>query len=117
MRHPALPAAMIALCATGMAPAPSGAASFDCTQAGLAADEQAICDNRTLNDLDVEMATMYRLLRGLFMMGRRGAMADDQQAWLSARQACGADIACLDAAYRTRIEALQALYDSIDRPI
>ncbi|WP_068299412.1 lysozyme inhibitor LprI family protein [Pararhodobacter sp. CCB-MM2] len=114
MRRPALPA--IILCLVGFVP-PAAAASFDCAQTGLAADEQAICDSRSLNDMDVEMATMYRFLRGLFMMGRRGAMADDQRAWLSERQACGADVPCLTEAYRSRIEALQAVYDGIDRPL
>lgn len=38
------------------APFAAQAASFDCAKAA-SRDEQAICANRTLNDLDVQMAT------------------------------------------------------------
>lgn len=44
-------------------------ASFDCQKA-TQADEKAICANRSLNDMDVEMATKYVFLRGFFQWGR-----------------------------------------------
>ncbi|HIF6691408.1 TPA: hypothetical protein ACX37Y_005148, partial [Serratia marcescens] len=50
------------------APLAAQAASFDCAKAA-GSDERAICANRTLNDLDVQMATKYQFLRGLFAMG------------------------------------------------
>lgn len=110
--RPALPlAVLLAL------PLPAGAASYDCTLPTLTPNEQAICQTRDLNDMDVEMATMFRLLSGLFGMGMRGAMQDDQRAWLQTRMACGPDTACIRHAYRQRIDALQAIYDGIDRPI
>lgn len=96
---------------------PAAAASYDCTLPSLAPDERAICDTRDLNDADVRMTTMLEMLSGLFMMGRRGEMMDDQRDWLHARMACGADIACLRASYARRIAELQALYDTIDRPL
>lgn len=40
-------------------------ASFDCQKA-TQADEKAICANRSLNDMDVVMATKYQFLRGFF---------------------------------------------------
>lgn len=100
-----------------MLPASAEAASFNCDLTNLAPDEQVICHYRDINDMDVEMATMYRMLTGLFAMGMRGVMQDDQHAWLQGRMACGADADCIRNAYRQRIDALQATYDSIDRPI
>ncbi|BEL94192.1 hypothetical protein SM14BL09_13450 [Serratia marcescens] len=107
----------IALLLTALAaPFAAQAASFDCAKAA-SRDEQAICANRTLNDLDVQMATQYQLLRGLFAMGARGAMQDGQQAWLAKRQRCGGDTACLLKSYRTRIAELDDIYRRIDKPL
>lgn len=109
------PAPILALAL--LLPAAAQAASFNCDLTTLAPDEQVICHYRDINDMDVEMATMYRMLTGLFAMGTRGAMRDDQHAWLQGRMRCGTDAACIRNAYRQRIDQLQALYDSIDRPI
>ncbi len=92
------------------------AASFDCAKAH-SADEKAICASRDLNDKDVEMATQYRLLKGLFAMGGQGAMQDQQQAWLKSRRACGGDVACLSQRYDERLRQLDAIYQRIDRPL
>ena len=102
---------------TLLVPVAGHAASFNCDLTTLTPNEQVICQNRDLNDLDVEMATMYRLLSGLFGMGMRGAMHDDQSAWLHTRMACGADAGCIRGAYNRRLEELRAIYDGIDRPI
>ncbi|WP_283176038.1 hypothetical protein [Gemmobacter sp. 24YEA27] len=98
-------------------PLPVAAASFDCTLARLSPNERAICDNRDLNDADVEMATLLKFLTGLFAMGYRGEILDDQAAWLQERMGCEADLACIRAAYARRIGTLQAIYDGIDRPL
>lgn len=116
MRRPLLALLLIPLLALLAAP-PAAAASFDCTRPGLTADEAAICRNRSLNDADVRMATTLHFLGGLFAMGRRGAMMDDQVRWLHQRRSCKANVACLRRAYDQRQRALQALYDSIDRPL
>ncbi len=92
------------------------AASFDCTRA-KAADEKAICTNPVLNDKDVEMATQYRFLKGLFAMGVRGAMQDRQQAWLEQRKSCKSDSTCLNKRYDERIRELNAIYERIDKPL
>ena len=91
-------------------------ASFDCTNA-KAADEKAICANPSLNDKDVEMTTTYHLLRGLVAMGVQGNMQDDQQAWLKNRRQCGDNITCLTHAYNSRLQQLNAMYDSINKPL
>jgi len=79
--------------------APVVAASFDCDKPGLAADETALCANRDINDMDVKMVTTLELITGLLPMGNRGVVQDAQVEWLSKRQACGADLTCLRAAY------------------
>lgn len=100
-----------------LAPLPAAAASFDCSLSGLAADEQAICDNRDLNDADVRMVTTLKFLTGLFGMGMRGEMMDEQRLWLRQRMACAAELPCLRRAYQQRQQALEAIYEAIERPL
>ncbi|WP_051679958.1 lysozyme inhibitor LprI family protein [Pseudorhizobium marinum] len=94
----------------------AAAASFDCEKEDLAADEQAICDNRVLNDADVKMVTTFDILAGLLAMGARGTMQDDQTAWLARRQACGADVACIQSAYDERMKVLTETFNGLPRP-
>lgn len=91
-------------------------ASFNCPGASQP-DEIAICHNRTLNDKDVEMATTYQLLKGLFAMGVRSNMIDSQTQWLKDRRACKNDITCLNKRYDERLSTLNHIYQSIDKPI
>jgi uncharacterized protein len=95
----------------------SHAASFDCEAKELKPDEKAICDNRALNDADVKMVTTFDLLSGLLAMGSRGTMQDEQTAWLKKRQECSADVACIQAAYDTRLKQLGESYKDINRPL
>ncbi|WP_432276470.1 lysozyme inhibitor LprI family protein [Escherichia coli] len=92
------------------------AASFDCRQAKLP-DEKAICADRHLNDLDVEMAVKFHFLKGLMAMGKSGEMSDSQQVWLKRRQSCKGDVGCLNRQYQQRIAELDALYAGIDKPL
>lgn len=92
----------------------SKAASFDCRKA-TQADEFAICDSRQLSELDVKMATIYDIVLKLVPMGTRGAMQDEQRAWLAARQACGPDRGCIRNLYDARIKTLMAEIDRIAR--
>lgn len=102
--------ALLTLCGPAMA------ASFDCGRASRP-DETAICHNRQLNDKDVEMATTYRLLKGLFAMGARGNMQDQQQQWLGQRRQCASNTTCLNQRYDERLKQLQATYDNINKPL
>jgi uncharacterized protein len=90
----------------------SFAASFDCNRARMP-DEKAICASRYLSEQDVEMAVRYQMLTGLVAMGTRGDMQDEQQAWLKTRKACGGNQACLDTAYRSRIQRLKDEYANL----
>lgn len=106
----------LAVCALAAMALPASAASFDCKKAHHA-DEKAICADRQLSELDVQMATTYRLLGGLFAMGARGDMGDAQLTWLDQRRACGASKACLKQRYQERLDALQKIYDGIKKPL
>lgn len=99
-----------------LAPLAAGAASFDCAKA-RAADEKAVCDHPALNDKDVEMATKYQFLKGLFAMGARGALQDSQQAWLKTRRQCAGSVSCLNSAYDRRLRELDKVYAGINKPL
>ncbi len=88
----------------------AGAASFDCGRA-RGTDERAICASRSLNDRDVAMAMLYGLDRKFLSMGGRGALIDQQVAWLRERRACGSDRACLMRVYDRRIRELRTIID------
>ncbi|MDK4736769.1 hypothetical protein [Rhizobium sp. CNPSo 3490] len=96
---------------------PAWSASFDCDAKELKPDEKAICDNRALNDADVKMVTTFELLSGLLAMGSRGTLQDEQTAWLKKRQECGADAACIKAAYDERMKQFGETYKNINRPL
>ena len=87
---------------------PAQAASFPCGKAE-APDETAVCAHLDLNDLDVEMATRFDILKDVLPMGGRGKLRDDQEDWLKERGACGADLACLRGAYATRLKVLRGV--------
>lgn len=96
--------------------APALAASFRCDAKVLAPDEKTICGNRDLNDLDVKMVTEFNWLTGMFAMGMRGDLQDQQSVWLKARQACGKDKACIRKAYESRLKQFDDFYNRFERP-
>jgi uncharacterized protein len=95
-------------------PGAAQAASFDCARAA-AVDEKAICADRVLNDLDVKMTTLFNADEHFLLMGGRGALRDDQVAWLKTRRACRADKACIQRSYYARIAVLQKVIDDSAR--
>lgn len=107
---------LAALALTGLAGHTAHAASFDCDAKTLQPDETAICANRDLNDLDVRMATEFKWLSGMYAMGVRGELQDQQTAWLKTRQACQSDIACIRKAYEDRLKVFEDDYNRFERP-
>lgn len=89
------------------------AASFDCDKAS-AADEKTICENRSLNDADVRMSTMFDLAVNMVAMGERDSLRSAQTKWLETRTACNADTACLKGAYDQRIADLQKTFEDFE---
>lgn len=88
------------------------AASFEC-KAASAPDEKAVCGSMALSDLDVRMATLYEVAGHLVAMGQRGMLQDEQRDFLKTRAACGANAACISAAYEARIKAITGVLQSI----
>ena len=105
---------LTALVLAAAAATPAAAASFDCGKA-RAADERAICANRALNDQDVRVDQLYGITRHLVPMGGRGAIMDDQRAWLKSRRACGANQACLARSYDRRLVELNQVMERVYR--
>ena len=88
------------------------AASFNCTKAKTP-DEKAICANRSLSELDVKMAALFGVRMKLpMLMGARGAAQDEQREFLVNRGYCGADAACIGAAYQQRIDEINIEIDA-----
>ncbi|WP_433588049.1 lysozyme inhibitor LprI family protein [Pseudomonas koreensis] len=87
------------------------AASFDCARA-KAADEKAVCANRSLNDLDVTMGELFSLDKRLLPMGGRDALIGEQQDFLKSRKACGAKVDCLTDLYQKRVVALRSIIET-----
>lgn len=59
------------------------------------------------------MATLFGIVTVLAGMGQRGDIGDQQRQWIKTRDDCGADTSCLARVYRTPIEVLSAVLDSI----
>ena len=90
----------------------AGAASFNCAKAKTP-DEKAICANRSLSDLDTQMATLFGVrMKVPMLMGSRGAAQDEQSQWLQSRHGCGASVACLTGSYQGRISVLNSEIDA-----
>ncbi len=110
----AMLAIAVSLCASF---GPADAASFNCNARNLKPDEKTICDNRALNDADVRMVTTFNMLTSLVAMGTRGDLQDEQREWLAQRQQCGADAACIKAAYDARMKQLNDVFETLERPL
>lgn len=93
-------------------PVTGSAASFSCSSV-TASDEKAICADRELSEKDVRMETTYDMLKKVVLMGGRGALQDEQTAWLQKRQACGDNTVCLSHLYDDRIDEFNDQYQHI----
>ena len=81
------------------------AASFDCSKAGTAIAKQ-ICANEQLSKLDEQLSTIFQsLLAGLNDDDRKSAVKKDQLNWINKLTKCS-DGACIESAYRTRMDEI-----------
>lgn len=90
----------------------TAAASFDCSHV-TAPDEKAICADRGLSEKDVRMATIYKMLQKLMLMGGRGALQDEQTDWLQKRRQCESNTVCLSHLYDRQIGTLSSQFQDI----
>lgn len=82
--------------------APGPRPSFDCTRAGTAV-EKAICASTVLATLDRDLAAAWTAARNA---DGSEALLAGQRRWLTGRDACGSDAACIEATMRDRIAQL-----------
>jgi uncharacterized protein len=88
----------------------SQAASFDCARAATPT-EHAICDNPQLSSLDDQTAGLYYTLISGGAPQATASVAQvkqDQAAFLTKRNQCGANYNCLIDAYTSQIMYLKA---------
>ncbi|MFC6496499.1 hypothetical protein ACFP8Z_02535 [Gemmobacter lanyuensis] len=76
--------------------------SFDC---GLAASETetAICSSRDLWTLDRVMSRVYFYYKRMANGAQASAFLNTQRSWLTRRDECGGDVACLRERYSSRL--------------
>lgn len=94
-------------------------ASFDCGKASTRT-EKAVCASPTLGAKDVTVANYFQLLlrlkpavAGMAYREFDDTLRGDQRQWLQQdRNACQADVGCLDRVYDRRIDTLLKLFDA-----
>ena len=96
-------------------------ASFDCTKASIEA-EKSICKSVALAAFDQSVAQTYKLALAYFKTKNASAQIEElkksQKEWLSQRNACASDTACLEKAMESRIVDLNyevGVYSSENR--
>ncbi len=96
-----------------MSPADAaGYAPLDCGRASSPA-EKTICSDYELGQMEARAATLFKITTSLVAMGQRGDIQDGQRAFISQREACRTDVACIKNIYRTRIKQLEAVMAGI----
>jgi uncharacterized protein len=98
-------------------PAAAQVASYDCAKADTAT-EHVICASPSLGRKDVIVATYYDVLlhlkpatAGMAYREFDDMLRDQQRKFLVARDACGANTACLAQRYDERMTALRTTAD------
>lgn len=82
------------------------AASFDCTKAKTWA-EKTVCSTKQLSSLDELLAASFK--KALASTDDKAALKTEQVAWLIAERDVCIDVACLKAAYTSRLAALNEM--------
>ncbi|MCR8722963.1 caspase family protein [Frigidibacter sp. ROC022] len=78
----------------------------DWCRAAATPTELAICADASLAGQDIRMARQYATLLKSLAQDAGSRLKSDQRNWLKRRNACGADVTCLQAAYRDRLAEL-----------
>lgn len=90
----------------------AGCSPLECGKASSQA-EKTICSNYELGQLEARAATLFEITTSLVAMGQRGDIQDSQRAFISQREACRSDVACIRNIYGTRIKQLEAVMSGI----
>jgi uncharacterized protein len=99
---------LVGLCMTAISTTPSHAQgpSFNCSKAATPI-EKRICSSERLSRLDRDMAEAYRSLERQLGKSGKATLLESQRAWLSQRDGCGDNAACLSEMMSSRIAALK----------
>ena len=81
------------------------ASALDCARPETPS-EAAVCGSGRLAHLEGIVEERYRSILGALESGAADAVRRGQRDWLAARDGCGEDRDCLEAAYRRRLRAL-----------
>jgi len=87
---------------------------LNCARAATAT-EKAVCSNYSLGQAEARMASLYQWATSFVAMGQRGDLQDEQAAFITKRESCGADTTCIRDAYNARIETLEAVMENVKR--
>ncbi|QIA04838.1 lysozyme inhibitor LprI family protein [Pseudomonas fluorescens] len=98
------------------------ASGMDCTKAASAV-EKAICADKPLYELDVQMGATYRKL--MKAAPAQAEVKKAQRQWLRERDGCGEEVSCLSQRYQDRLQVLHAQWidavaykpDEIDKQV
>jgi uncharacterized protein len=88
------------------------ASPIDCAKIANAT-ERTICSTPSLLQADARMTAYYEIAIQLVGMGVRGDLGDSQQAFPVVRNKCGADKACILAAYKKQTAPLEAVITNV----
>jgi uncharacterized protein len=91
------------------------AVSFDCHQA-VSIDEQVVCANPTLSELDSSMSDAYAKIRMNGNNDDRTNVLSDARYFVYRRHQCGNDTACLVSVYMGAIERYHGYGVTLDWP-
>ena len=99
----------ISLMLLAAAPLSAYAASpINCAKAS-GTTERTICGTPSLLQADARMTAYFEIATQFVAMGTRGNLQDSQLAFPAVRDQCGADKACILAAYKKQTAPLEAV--------
>jgi uncharacterized protein len=103
---------MLALAAAFFSLTAYAASPIDCTKAQNLT-ERTICSTTSLLQADARMTAYFEIATQFVGMGVRGDLGDSQQAFPAVRDRCGADKACILAAYKKQTGPLEAVIANV----
>jgi uncharacterized protein len=88
------------------------ASPIDCAKA-KDPTERTVCSTPSLIQADARMTAYFEIAIQFVGMGVRGDLGDSQQAFPAVRDRCGADKACILAAYKKQTAPLEAVIANV----
>jgi uncharacterized protein len=102
----------LAFAAMSLTLAAYAASPIDCAKVANAT-ERTICRTPSLLQADARMTAYFEIATQFVGMGVRGDLQDSQQTFPAVRNKCGADKACILAAYKKQTAPLEAVIENV----